>query len=44
MPQSLARILVHIIFSTKNRQPLIEPGIEAELHRYLASVCRAHQG
>jgi len=42
MPQSLASILVHVIFSTKNRVPLILPDIERELYPYLASICRAH--
>ena len=41
MPQSLANVLIHVIFSTKNRAPLIQPGIEEELIRYVASVCRA---
>ncbi len=40
MPQSLANILVHVIFSTKNRAPLIELEIEDELYPYLASICR----
>ncbi|MCP4684496.1 MAG: transposase [bacterium] len=38
MPQSLARILVHITFSTKNRQPLISPAVEPELHAYMAGI------
>jgi len=41
MPQSLANILVHVIFSTKNRAALIETEIEAELYPYLASICGA---
>jgi REP-associated tyrosine transposase len=41
MPQSLSNILLHIVFSTKDRRPLIRPDVESELHRYLASVCRA---
>ncbi len=41
MPQSLSNILLHIVFSTKERRPLIRPDIEPELYRYLASVCRA---
>ncbi len=41
MPQSLANILLHVIFSTKNRARFIDPGIEGELHPYLASICRA---
>lgn len=38
MPQSLSRILVHIIFSTKNRKPLLQGQIIPELYSYLASV------
>ncbi len=38
MPQSLSRILVHIIFSTKNRKPLLQGQIRSELYSYLASV------
>jgi putative transposase len=38
MPQSLARVLVHIIFSTKNRRPLIGPGIVGDLNAYLGGI------
>jgi len=38
MPQSLARVLVHLVFSTKNRVPVLVPEIRAELHPYLATV------
>jgi putative transposase len=38
MPQSLSCILVHLIFSTKNRDPVLNPEIRAELHPYLAGV------
>ncbi|MFI5343638.1 MAG: IS200/IS605 family transposase [Chlamydiales bacterium] len=41
MSQSLANILVHIIFSTKKRQPMILPEVEGELHSYLAGIVRA---
>src|SRR5947209_6374910 len=40
MPQSLAAIYVHLIYSTKNRQPLILPGIEEELRKYHAGILR----
>ncbi len=40
MPQSLSRILVHLIFSTKNRDPVLTPEIRAELHPYLAVALR----
>jgi putative transposase len=38
MPQSLARVLVHLVFSTKGREPFLSPGIRTELHPYLAVV------
>jgi putative transposase len=40
MPQSLASILVHLVFSTKHRQPFITPEIEPELHSYMAAILR----
>ena len=40
MPQSLSSILVHLVFSTKNREPYITAEIEPELHSYLAAVFR----
>jgi len=38
MPQSLARVLVHLVFSTKNRAPLLTPNIRTQLHPYLSVV------
>ena len=43
MPQSLSRILVHLIFSTKSRVPVLTPPIQTELHPYLAVVLRDNQ-
>ena len=40
MPQSLSSILVHLIFSTKNREPFISEAIEKELHPYMAKIFR----
>ena len=42
MPQSLSSVLVHLIFSTKNREPFITLPIEAELHPYMATIFRDH--
>jgi len=42
MPQSLSSILVHLVFSTKNREPFITPAIERELHPYMATIFREH--
>ncbi|MBU6400850.1 MAG: transposase [Verrucomicrobia bacterium] len=39
MPQSLAKILVHTVFSTKDRRPFLrDPALRAELHRYLGGI------
>ena len=38
MPQSLARVLVHLIFSTKNREPLIHREVRTPLHAHLAGI------
>lgn len=39
MPQSLSNILVHIVFSTKDRRPwLRSPKLQVALHRELASI------
>lgn len=38
MPQSLSNILLHIVFSTKNRINLIQPKIEKDLHAYMATI------
>ena len=40
MPQSLSQVILHLVFSTKERRPLIDPRIRAPLHAYLATVCR----
>ena len=42
MPQSLSSVLIHLVFSTKNREPFISSAIEKELHPYLATVFREH--
>ena len=41
MPQSLSSILIHLIFSTKNREPFLTPEIDSELYPYLASIFKA---
>ena len=38
MAQTLVRMLVHLIFSTKDRANLIRPDVERELHAYLAGI------
>lgn len=41
MSQSLASILIHIIFSTKNRQPFILPEIRKDLYDYIVGIARS---
>src|SRR6204780_4771524 len=39
MPQSLAKILVHTVFSTKDRRPFLRDLVlRDELHRYLGGI------
>ena len=39
MSQSLVSIYLHIIFSTKHRQPFITSEIEPVIHEYLGGIC-----
>ncbi len=41
MGQSLAQNYLHIVFSTKHRQPLILSPYENELHNYLGGICKS---
>lgn len=40
MPQSLSKVYVHICFSTKNRQNLIDENIDSSLYEYLGGICK----
>ncbi len=40
MPQSLASILVHLVYSTKERQPFLTADVEPELYAYQGAVFR----
>ncbi len=41
MPQSLAQILIHLVFSTKNREPLLTTDKLAPTISYLAGTLNA---
>jgi len=41
MPQSLSRMLVHLVFSTKNREPFIVPDRRDRLFEYLGGTLNA---
>ena len=38
MPQSLAKIFVHLVFSTKNREASLADDIRDELHAYIGGI------
>ena len=40
MPQSLSKVILHIIFSTKNREPFLDSDVRPRVHAYLATICR----
>jgi putative transposase len=40
MAQSLSLVIVHVIFSTKERQSFLNGDIRPEMHSYLATVAR----
>ena len=41
MPQSLAQVYLHIVFSTKNRVPFLkDKKLQEETHAYLSGICK----
>jgi putative transposase len=42
MSQSLANIVVHLVFSTKGRRQLLRDEERSELHAYLAGILKNH--
>jgi putative transposase len=40
MPQSLSFVLLHVIFSTKDRKAFLKPDVRSHVHAYLATVAR----
>jgi putative transposase len=43
MGQSLVKNYLHIVFSTKHRQPLILPSLETSLHSYIGGICNKQE-
>ncbi len=41
MGQSLVKNYLHVVFSTKHRQPLITDAVELKLHAYLSGICKS---
>lgn len=44
MPGTYTQLLMHIVFSTKRRQPFIEPPIAERLYPYMGGIIRAEKG
>jgi REP element-mobilizing transposase RayT len=40
MPQSLSKVILHVIFGTKNREPWLESHVRPRVHAYLITICR----
>ena len=38
MPQSLAKIYIHLVFSTKNRERVLPDDIQSDLHSYMGGI------
>jgi REP element-mobilizing transposase RayT len=44
MPGTYSQILLHIVFSTKRREPLIAPEVAQRLYPYMGGIVRAEKG
>jgi putative transposase len=44
MASTLTNLLYHIVFSTKNREPLIRPAFSDNLEKYIAGIIRNEGG
>jgi len=42
MSQSLANLVVHLVFSTKSRRPLLRDEERGELHAYVSGILKNH--
>jgi len=40
MPQSLSKVIIHIIFRTKDREAWLDRHVRPRMHGYVATVCR----
>ena len=44
MPGTFSQILLHIVFSTKNREPWIKPETAERLYPYMGGIVRSEKG
>jgi putative transposase len=40
MPQSLSKVILHMIFTTKNREPWLDREVRPRMDAYIATICR----
>jgi putative transposase len=40
MSQSLCKVILHVIFSTKDRKPWLDSNVRPRMHAYVATICR----
>ncbi len=43
MPQSLSNIIIHLIFSTKERRALLDDSWRPNLHQYITGILRSYK-
>jgi REP element-mobilizing transposase RayT len=44
MPGTFSQILLHVVFSTKRREPRLAPDVAARLYPYIGGIVRAEDG
>ena len=44
MAGTYSNLNYHVVFSTKNRDPLISPALEQELYPYIAGIIKGEEG
>jgi len=44
MAQSLAQLLIHLVFSTKNREEFLKDDSRDDLHAYIGGIVENHRG
>ena len=44
MGSTLSNLVYHVVFSTKNREPLLIPAVRDDLYRYIAGIIKKEKG
>lgn len=44
MPHTFSQLLIHVVFATKDRAPLIDASMESRLHEYIGGIIRNENG